>query len=103
MLRPLAGALGVSPLRFFLLDGLSSTFYATFYILIGFIFRNQLRQFSAVLQKLGIAAFLLIATLVAAYVAWTLVRRRRVQKGRAEKQHDGSPSIVSPSLSPRPR
>jgi membrane protein DedA with SNARE-associated domain len=91
LLPPLAGALGVRPLRFFLLDGLSSAFYATFYILIGFVFRNQLRQLSAVLQKLGFAAFLLIATLVAAYVAWTLVRRRRAQQGWAEKQNGGTP------------
>lgn len=82
VMPPLAGALGVSAVRFLFFDGLGSLFYGTFYIVAGLLFHRQLQQAMAVLDQLGFSALLLVLVLVLAYGAFKYVRRRRLFMGR---------------------
>jgi membrane protein DedA with SNARE-associated domain len=81
VMPPLAGALGMSTGRFLLFDGLGSLFYGTFYIAAGFLFRNQLSQAMALLNRLGLSALLLALVVVTGYIAFKYVRRRRLING----------------------
>ena len=77
VMPPLAGALGMTTSRFLLFDGLGSLFYASFYIVAGFLFHNQLRQAMAVLNQLGFSVLLLAVVLVGGYIAFKYARRRK--------------------------
>src|SRR6266404_460904 len=76
VMPPLAGALGMSTIRFLLFDGLGALFYGTFYVLAGYLFHNQLGQAMAVLNQLGFSALLLGMALVTGYIAFKYARRR---------------------------
>jgi membrane protein DedA with SNARE-associated domain len=77
VMPPLAGALGMTTGRFLLFDGLGSLFYGSFYIVVGFLFHNQLRQAMALLNQLGFSVLLSAVVLVGGYVAFKYVRRRK--------------------------
>jgi membrane protein DedA with SNARE-associated domain len=77
VMPPLAGALGMSPARFVLFDGIGSLIYGTSYVAAGFLFHNQLNQALAVLSRLGFSALLLLTGLIAAYITFKYVRRRK--------------------------
>jgi len=77
VMPPLAGALGMSTSRFVFFDGLGSLFYASFYVLAGFFFHNQLWEAMAVLNQLGFSALLLALALVTGYIAFKYARRRK--------------------------
>ena len=79
VMPPLAGAMGMSTSRFLLFDVLGSLFYGAFYILIGFIFHNQLQQAVAILRQFGLHALLLALLLLAGYIAFKFFRRRTTQ------------------------
>src|SRR4029077_72333 len=61
--------------RFLLYDGLGSLFYASFYVLAGFLFHNQLEQAMDLLSRVGFSALLLALALVTGYVAFKYARR----------------------------
>jgi membrane protein DedA with SNARE-associated domain len=86
VMPPLAGALGMSTTRFLLFDSFGSLVYAAFYILAGFVFHNQLQQSLAILNRLGFSVFLLALVLVAGYIAFKYMRRRKLpsQGGRQQ-------------------
>ena len=88
VMPPLAGALGMTTGRFLLFDGLGSLSYATFYIVSGFLFHNQLRQAMVVLNQLGFSALLLALSLVAGYIAFK--HARRGSGVRAESQQENT-------------
>ena len=77
VMPPFAGALGMSTSRFLFFDGLGSLFYATFYVLAGFFFHNQLWEAMAVLNQLGFSALLLALALVTGYIGFKYARRRK--------------------------
>src|SRR6266478_3095056 len=77
VMPPLAGALGMSTIRFLLFDGLGALFYGTFYVVAGYLFHNQLGQAMAVLNQLGFSALLLAMALVTGYIAFKYARRRK--------------------------
>jgi len=79
---PLAGALGVSAARFLLFDSLGSFLYAAFYIVVGVLFHNRLRQTVALLKDFWFLALLLALVLVPGYIALKYVRRRTHVIGR---------------------
>ena len=72
---PLAGALGMPTSRFLLFDGLGSLFHGGFYVLAGFLFRNQLEQAMSMMSQLGFSALLLGLALVIGYIAFKYARR----------------------------
>lgn len=83
VMPPLAGALGMSAIRFLVFDGLGSILYGSVYITAGFVFHNQLHQMGALLNQLGFSALLLIGVLVPAYIGFKIIRRRRATVERA--------------------
>lgn len=74
-----AGALDADPVRFLLVDGVCSLFYACTYVLPGFFFHNQLEQVVALFQRLGTFAILVLAIFVAGYFSYELVKRNRTK------------------------
>ena len=77
VMPPLAGALGMNLSRFLLFDFLGSLVYGAFYFTIGFVFRNQLGQALALLNRLGLSALLVGLALVAGYIGFKYAQRRR--------------------------
>jgi hypothetical protein len=76
VMPPFAGALGMRPSRFLLFDTLGSLFYASFYVLTGFVFHNQLQQAMELLKELGFSILLLMMLLLTSYVIFKYARRR---------------------------
>jgi membrane protein DedA with SNARE-associated domain len=77
VMPPLAGALGMSTSRFLLFDGLGSLIYGSFYIVAGFLFHDQLGKAISWLSRLGFGAVLLGLVLIAGYVAFKYLQRRK--------------------------
>src|SRR5208282_5599278 len=71
-----AGALDADPVRFLLVDGVCSLFYASFYVLPGFFLHDQLEQVVAFVQRLGVFAFLLLLIFVGGYLIYEFFKRR---------------------------
>ena len=87
VMPPLAGALGMTTGRFLLFDGLGSLFYGSFYIVAGFLFRNQLRQAMALLNHLGFSVLLSAVALVSGYIAFKYARRRKALTREARRKN----------------
>jgi membrane protein DedA with SNARE-associated domain/rhodanese-related sulfurtransferase len=73
---PLAGASKVSARRFLLFDATGALLYAGCYILVGYLFRDQIEQITAALAGLGKSALLVLVFLIAAYLGLKLWRRQ---------------------------
>jgi membrane protein DedA with SNARE-associated domain/rhodanese-related sulfurtransferase len=73
---PLAGASKVSIRRFLFFDATGSLLYAGCYILVGFLFRDQIEQITAALAGLGQSALLVLLFLIVAYLGFKLWRRQ---------------------------
>ena len=86
VMPPLAGALGVGTTRFLLFDGLGSLIYASFYVVTGFLFHNQLQQVMASLNRLGLSVFLLVLALISIYVGFRYFRRRKAALRRVNDE-----------------
>jgi membrane protein DedA with SNARE-associated domain len=82
LMPPLAGTFGLSASRFLLFDSMGSFLYGAFYIAVGVLFHNQLRQILAVLNHSWFIALQLGLVLVLACIAVKYVRRRTPVNGR---------------------
>jgi membrane protein DedA with SNARE-associated domain len=80
-----AGAIEIGPWRFVLVDAVCSLFYASVYVLPGFIFHGQLEQFVKGVRRFGAFTFVLLLLLVGGYVSSSVVKRIRFKKGHAQK------------------
>lgn len=78
LLPPLAGSSGVSIPRFLFFDGISSLLYCGSFLLVGFVFSNQVEQIVAALASLGTGALVLAVALLVAYITYKYVQRRRL-------------------------
>jgi membrane protein DedA with SNARE-associated domain/rhodanese-related sulfurtransferase len=78
---PLAGNSGVSTPRFILFDGLSSVLHGGCFILVGFLFSQQLEQIIKALADLGRGAFGVLVGLAALYIAYKYFQRHRLLSG----------------------
>ena len=79
MLVPLrAGALNADPVRFLLVDAFCSCFYATFYVLAGFFFHNQLEQVVVFFKRLGVFTIPLLLVLLVGHFGHESIKRRRL-------------------------
>ena len=78
LLPPLAGSSGVSVRRFLLFDSISSVLYCGSFLLVGFLFSNQVEQIVAALAGLGTGTLALIIAFLAAYITYKYVQRRRL-------------------------
>jgi len=106
VMPPLAGALGMTTSRFLLVDGLGSFSYATFYIVSGFLFHNQLRQAMVVLNQLGFSVLLSAVALMSGYIAFKYAQRRKALTREARRKNPenaktgvafGVPSVLTGS------
>src|SRR5665213_3087416 len=77
MAPPLAGIIRMPWRRFLLFDGLGAALWAGAYIGTGFLFSGELETVAAHLTFLGRGLFALLIAVLAAYVGWKFINRRR--------------------------
>ena len=75
---PLAGMSGVTAGQFFLYDGLGSLLYSGSFILLGYIFSNQIGQIAAALEQISGGLLRVIVVLFVLYVAFKYWERQRL-------------------------
>ena len=78
-----AGALDADPVRFLLVDAVCSLFYATFYILPGFFFHDQLEQMVAFFRRLGVFAFPVLVVILGGYFGHEFYKRCRLKGSKS--------------------
>jgi membrane protein DedA with SNARE-associated domain len=74
---PLAGIFHMRLRRFLLFDGLGSAIWAGTFLGLGFVFRDQLERIGQRIQSLGAGALVLILGLLAIYIAYKFIARRK--------------------------
>jgi membrane protein DedA with SNARE-associated domain/rhodanese-related sulfurtransferase len=75
---PLAGMAGVKAGQFLLADGFGSVLYGGSFILLGYLFSNQLERIGAALASLGGSALGLVLGLGAIYIGFKFYQRQRI-------------------------
>jgi membrane protein DedA with SNARE-associated domain/rhodanese-related sulfurtransferase len=75
---PLAGMAGVKVSRFVLADGLGALLYGGCFILLGYVFSNQIEQIAAALASIGGSAVGLVIGLGMLYIGFKYWQRRRI-------------------------
>ena len=78
----LAGALGMSPRRFLVFDGLTALLYGGCYISAGFIFHNQIQQVMVWFDRVGQGVIGFGVILVVGYVTYKYALRRKAKVGK---------------------
>ena len=73
----LAGMYGMSIGRFVAFDGLGALLYSGCFLLLGFLFSNQLQQVADALDRLGKGALVVVGSLFVAYIAFKYIQRQR--------------------------
>jgi rhodanese-related sulfurtransferase len=74
---PLSGDSGVSIVRFLALDALGVLIWSTAYMSVGYLFSGQLELAFDYIQRLGSGLIVLVVALLAAWVLWKFIQRRR--------------------------
>jgi len=77
---PLAGSSRASFARFLLFDTFGSFIWIAAYVCLGYIFRDQLETVAAYAIRMGSGFVLLVVGLLAGWIAWKFVQRRRFLK-----------------------
>ncbi len=77
---PMAGLFRMSIGRFLALDGLGSTLWAGFYILLGWLFKFQLEYVAEQLNHMGVGLGLAIGVVVGGYLGFKYAQRRKLFK-----------------------
>lgn len=75
---PLAGMAGVRADQFLLVDGVASILYSGGFILLGYVFSNQITQVAAALNHFGGGLLTIIVILVSLYIIYKFWDRQRV-------------------------
>ena len=78
---PLAGLTRMPPLKFIAADITGAALWSSTYLVLGYIFRNQLERVAEQAERMGSWLLLVIVTLLAAYIAWKYHQRRRFIRG----------------------
>jgi len=78
LLPPLAGSSGVAFSRFLFFDAISSVLYCGGFMLLGFLFSDQVDQILAAFASLGSSALTVAVTLLAAWIAYKYWQRQRL-------------------------
>lgn len=74
---PLAGIFHMRMRRFLLFDALGSMFYGGSFLLLGFIFSNQIEHIAERLSSWGGGAGVLLGVALGGYIAWKYIARQR--------------------------
>ena len=75
---PLAGMSRITPGQFLVFDGISSMLYAGGFMLLGYIFSNQISQIVAALASIGGHTITVIVVFLFLYVAWKYWQRQNL-------------------------
>ncbi|HUA66808.1 MAG TPA: DedA family protein/thiosulfate sulfurtransferase GlpE [Alphaproteobacteria bacterium] len=75
---PLAGMAGVSAGRFLIFDGLGSILYSSAFILLGYVFSDQITQIAAGLNHYGGGFLTFVVIVVALYMIYKFWDRQRI-------------------------
>ena len=78
LLPPLAGSSGLRLPQFLFFDGLSSVLYCGSFMVIGFLFSNQVEEITAAFASLGIGTLGLTIGPLAAYIGYKYFQRQRL-------------------------
>ncbi len=73
---PMAGSSNISFVRYLSFDAIGSALYVGFYVALGALFSNQLEKIVAALAGLGRNAFVVLAAIAAAYIAFKYFQRQ---------------------------
>ena len=87
----LAGAMGMNIGRFLLFDGFGSLFYGTFYVTVGFLFHNQIKEVMVWLDRVGHGVIGLVLVLAVGYVACKYILRRRAMINKCWRSSPADP------------
>ena len=68
LVPPLAGSMGVSPLKFLLLDAFGALAWAGSHLLLGYLFRKNLETLASVCAKAGVLVAVSVVTAIALVV-----------------------------------
>ena len=74
---PMAGLLGMSPIRFLLLDIVGSALWVFTFTGLGYLFNAQIEEIALLLSSMGIWALVLTMGSLAGYLIWKYLQRRR--------------------------
>ena len=74
---PMAGHLGMSLIRFMVLDAVGALLWICVFSGAGFIFSEQIEEIALMLARLGNGAVILATAGLAGYLVWKYVQRRR--------------------------
>jgi membrane protein DedA with SNARE-associated domain len=77
---PLAGDSGVALPRFLAIDSLGIAIWSGTYIGVGYLFSDQVEEAIGYVQQLGSGVLILLAALLAAWIFWKFIQRRRFLK-----------------------
>src|SRR6266487_4453016 len=77
---PLAGDAGIGVFRFLAVDALGVVIWSGAYIGVGYVFSSQLELALAYIERLGSGFVILAAGLIAAWILWKFIQRRRFLK-----------------------
>src|ERR1700683_3514755 len=77
---PLAGDSGVGVARFLALDSLGIALWSSTYLTVGYLFSGQIEDALGYAQRLGSGVVGLVAGLLAAWILWKYIQRRRFLK-----------------------
>lgn len=78
---PMAGMFKVTPLRFLAMDTAGAVLWSGTYILVGWIFRDQLEDVAALLARLGSGLIAVLIGGIVLYIAFKYIQRQRVYRG----------------------
>ncbi len=75
---PLGGMSGMGVGRFLVVDGLGALLYAGCFIVLGYVFSNQIREMTEALAGIGGSAVRLLAAVVIGYIGFRFWQRQRL-------------------------
>ena len=77
MAPPLAGIIGMRFSRFVFFDSVGAMLYIGSFVVVGYVFSNQLEAVAARVASLGFSLLVILVAALAAYIGWKFVQRRR--------------------------
>ena len=77
---PMAGLFGLAPAKFLVIDAVGALLWSGTYFAAGWIFRWQLEDLVAALSRFGGWAGAAVIAVLAAYLLWKLIKRRRIYR-----------------------
>jgi membrane protein DedA with SNARE-associated domain len=91
----LAGAFRISVGKFLWFDALGSLLYVSFYLELGFLFRDEVNGMLESLSQLGLGTVVLGSAFVMIFVAYKYAQRRKLASAAARPASDAAPRTLA--------